>query len=197
MELPEMFVNRLPDKQYDIIYADPPWTYYLGDIDTPYDTMQFNEMALLDIRSITAPDCLLFLWTTSPCMDIAINLGKVWGFRYITVGYVWDKQQTTSGRYTLPQCEFCLILKHGRIPTKSTHKERQFVSSHKRAHSQKPDEVRESINKMWPRHRKIELFARGNPPPGWDFWGIEANMPFKESKSHYIPEQDNKWKLGL
>lgn len=192
-----MFVNRLPDKKYDIIYADPPWTYYLGDIDTPYDTMQFNEIALLDVRSIKNDDCLLFLWTTAPCMDIAINLGKVWGFKYITVGFVWDKQQTTSGRYTLPQCEFCLIFKHGRIPTKSVNNVRQFLSVHKREHSRKPDQVRQEIDRMWPDKRKIEMFARGNQPEGWDFWGIEANMPFKASKSAHVESNTGNLKLDL
>ena len=181
MELPAMFVSQFPDDKYDIIYADPPWAYYLGDMDTPYDTMMFNEVALLDVRGIAKPDCLLFMWTTSPCMDIAINLGKVWGFEYKTVAFVWDKQRTTNGRYTLPQCEHCIVFKNkgGRIPPKTSNCERQFVSAKRRQHSRKPDQVREAIDRMFPDKNKIELFARGGPVEGWTVWGIEANAPFK------------------
>jgi N6-adenosine-specific RNA methylase IME4 len=43
----------------------------------------------------------------------------------------------------------------------------------RRAHSQKPDEAYELIEKMYPDLPKIELFAR-YARPGWDVWGNEA-----------------------
>jgi N6-adenosine-specific RNA methylase IME4 len=43
----------------------------------------------------------------------------------------------------------------------------------RRAHSQKPEEVRDSIDRLYPDASKLELFARSERP-GWDAWGNEV-----------------------
>jgi N6-adenosine-specific RNA methylase IME4 len=40
-------------------------------------------------------------------------------------------------------------------------------------HSAKPAEIRDRITRMFPSHKKIELFAR-EVPDGWDAWGNEV-----------------------
>ena len=44
----------------------------------------------------------------------------------------------------------------------------------RREHSQKPDEVRSRIEKMFPNQSKIELFAR-QKSPDWAVWGDEVD----------------------
>jgi N6-adenosine-specific RNA methylase IME4 len=40
-------------------------------------------------------------------------------------------------------------------------------------HSRKPDEVHESINRLYPKATKLELFAR-RQYAGWEVWGNEV-----------------------
>ena len=127
------------------------------------------------VQSIIADDCLLFMWTSSPHLDQAIELGKAWGFQWSTIGFVWDKQRVNPGYYTMSQCELCLIFKRGKIPQPRGRRDiRQLVSELRGAHSAKPDEVRKRIEAMFPKQAKIELFAR-TKARGWDCWGDESS----------------------
>ena len=176
----------LPPGPYDIVYADPPWDYKgqlqhagAGSADTGgaarhYPTIALDGLKRLEVAPIAADDSLLFLWSTSPHLDQAIELGKAWGFAWATVAFVWDKVRVNPGFYTMSQCELCLVFKRGRIPApRGARNVRQLVSSRRGPHSAKPPEVRERIEAMFPRQRRLELFARA-ATPGWDSWGLDA-----------------------
>ena len=169
---------------FDIIYADPPWFYrekiHLDGYehsaaDYHYETMRDGDLGGIPVINIASDDCLLFLWATGPKMDTAITTGTAWGFKFITVGFVWEKKRTNAGHYTLSSTEFCLIFKHGRIPRpRGARNIRQFLSRSPREHSRKPYEIRQRIDQMFPKQRKIELFARGAVAPGWHAYGDEV-----------------------
>ena len=171
--------------KFDIIYADPPWDYKgqrqhsgsggsdTGGSDTHYGTMTLQDLKGMDIDRIAAEDCLLFMWVTSPHLDQGIDLLKAWGFQWATVGFVWDKQRVNPGFYTMSQCELCLIGKRGKIPQpRGARNVRQLVESMRQKHSQKPEEVRNRIDKMFPTQKKVELFAR-RKVRDWYAWGNE------------------------
>ncbi len=175
----------LPDKQYDIIYADPPWDYKgqlqhtgIGGRDSGgavlhYPTVPVSEMGEWDIPAICKGNCLLFMWSSSPHLPQAIELGSAWGFKWATVAFVWDKLAVNPGFYTMSQCELCLVFKRGKIPQpRGARNIRQLVRVKRTRHSEKPDAVRKRIEKMFPHHLKIELFARKHNP-GWDVWGLD------------------------
>ena len=174
-----------PDKKYDIIYADPAW--YApeakgftggGSIKRPYPCMTIKEIKELPVSNIAKENSLLFLWVISPDLPECISVGKAWGFDYITVAFIWEKQKTLYGNYTLPSCEMCLVFKKGKIPQpRGKRNVRQFLSVKRGRHSAKPKEVRERITEMFPTQSKIELFARPNWTDynrDWDFWGNEV-----------------------
>jgi len=191
----EMVYSKLPKKKFDIIYADPPW-HYNGKlqfdksskssdvidlkkkifISTPgfkYPTMKTTELMKIPIQDIAADDCILFMWTSNPHLAQAIELGKAWGFEYRTVAFVWNKMNHNPGKYTLSNCELCLLFKHGRIPTpRGARNVKQLVQSPRKKHSEKPIEVMEGIEKMFPHHKRIELFAK-NKTKGWESWGLD------------------------
>ena len=78
----------LPAEQYEVIYADPPWDYggkmqydkssikalnvgfertvFISAANFKYPTLTLKELKSLDISSIAADDCVLFMWTTGP-----------------------------------------------------------------------------------------------------------------------------------
>ena len=187
----------LPSKKYEIIYADPPWDYggkmqfdnsiikannkgferdiFLSAANFKYPTLTLKELMTLDINSISADDCVLFMWTTGPQMENSIKLAKGWGFEYKTIAFVWDKGIHHPGRYTLSQTEFVLACKKGKIPTpRGARNIRQLVSVKRGEHSEKPLEVIKGITDMFPRQAKIEIFAR-KKYIGWDNWGLEIS----------------------
>ena len=186
----------LPDSKYDILYMDPPWDYggkmqfdrsstaaekvnldkpiFISSASFKYPTLKMNDLHRLDIPSIAADDCLLFMWATNPHLDKAIDLGKKWGFEYKTVAFVWNKMVHNPGRYTMSYCELCLVFKKGKIPSpRGARNIKQLVESPRGKHSEKPSEVREGIHKMFPTQRKLELFSRVQVDD-WDAWGLES-----------------------
>ena len=178
---------ELPGERFDIIYADPPWDYKgqlqhagPGSQDTGgavrhYSTVTSSDLKRLDIQRIAAKDCLLFMWSTNPHLDQAIDLGKSWGFAWATVAFVWDKIRVNPGFYTLSQCELCLVFKRGKIPRpRGARNVRQLVQFKRGPHSTKPAEVRKRIDDMFPDQKRIELFAR-SLTKGWYSWGLEAS----------------------
>lgn len=186
---------QLPQKKYQVIYADPPWDYggkmqydkttiksenegfhkkiFLSSAEFKYPTLKLKQLKELDVAGIAAEDCLLFMWTTGPQMANSIELGEAWGFEYKTIAFVWDKMVHNPGRYTLSQTEFVLAFKKGKFPQpRGARNVRQFIQVHRGEHSVKPVEVIDGITKMFPEQEKIELFARNNYV-GWDNWGLE------------------------
>ena len=174
----------LPNKKYSVIYADPPWQYdsnrfLRGNVNKKYDVLTHEDLCQIPVSEISEDDCLLFLWVVSPRLPKCIEVGESWGFKYITIGFVWDKGVPMVGHYTLSETELCLIFKKGKIPKpRGARNMRQLIEARKGPHSVKPLEAKNRIQKMFPEQDKIELFAR----PGllkygdhnWDYWGDEV-----------------------
>jgi N6-adenosine-specific RNA methylase IME4 len=166
-------------KQYDIILADPPWEYKSHDhikkhIDEHYDTMTPVDLHNLDIKSIAKKDCVLYLWTTGPKMNEALELMNVWGFKYCTIAFVWDKQMHNMGFYSMSQVEYLLVGKRGKAPKRRKTNTYQFYSERRTKHSKKPEEFQSRIEEHWEPCEKIELFAR-RYRDDWDCIGNELN----------------------
>lgn len=179
---------------YDIIYADPPWHYrgreqfgFAGDVGVAaggavkqYETVDVDTLCTLPVAQIAAPDCLLYIWGTGPLLLTDVpQVIDAWGFEYATIAFVWYKEKTNPGYYTLSSAEFCAVAKRGRIPQpRGIRNARQWcdapevIIAERTAHSRKPPEVRDRIAAMHPTQRKIELFARDRVD-GWDGWGKE------------------------
>lgn len=180
-------IAPLPDKKYQIIYADPPWDYgntknpkgWWGRTEKHYESLSLKDLKGIDIRSISDKDCYLFLWVTSPFLEKGFDLIKSWGFKYATVGFVWVKTKNASdevrgdglGKYTLSNAEYCLIGRKGKY-WRNSKKVRQICLHKKAKHSKKPDEVRDRIVQLCGDIPRIELFAR-DKFEGWDAWGNE------------------------
>jgi N6-adenosine-specific RNA methylase IME4 len=172
--------------KYSIIYADPPWDYAgktqhtdgkfkegMSAIDH-YPTMTLDKLKELQVANICENSALLFLWTSSPHLPQALELMSAWGFTYSTIAFVWYKEKTNPGYYTLSECEICIVGKRGSIPKpRGSRKERQFLSELRGKHSEKPEEIRRRIEKMFPDQKKVELFARKSAE-GWAVWGNQV-----------------------
>jgi N6-adenosine-specific RNA methylase IME4 len=202
-DLPSLYPD-LPEKKYDIIYADPPWDYggkmqfdksgkkevninwnnniFISAANFKYPTLKTEEMMKIPINEIAKDDCLLFMWVTNPHLSQGIELGKAWGFAYKTVAFVWDKMNHNPGQYTLSYCELCLVFKRGKIPKpRGARNIKQLVREPRGEHSEKPLEVLKGIEQMFPTQERIELFAR-HKPEGWDVWGLDVREEYKKTQ---------------
>ena len=181
--------NTFPnERKYQIIYADPPWQYerssakLSNQCEAHYPVMSFGELQNLDINRIADKDCSLFLWTSNPMLPKAIALIEHWGFVYKTVFKVWRKVNNDGSNVMVPgwwsrsSTELLIVATKG-SPLKKykcvNHTEPQEYTSTRSVHSEKPDEIRESIENFMNVTHKIELFAR-KVVNGWDAWGLEV-----------------------
>jgi N6-adenosine-specific RNA methylase IME4 len=173
------------DKKYNIIYADPPWSYrdkaLAGNrgAGCKYPVMSTGDIAQLPINKITHDDCALFLWVTMPKLNECFDLIEKWGFTYKTCGFIWVKKNKKSnsnfmgmGRWTRANAELCLFATKGK-PKRVSASVRSVVESPIEAHSKKPDIIREKIVELMGDLPRIELFARQHAE-GWDCWGNEV-----------------------
>lgn len=86
------------DKKYNIIYADPPWSYKDKALarnrgcSCKYDVMTTNDICQLPIRNISTDDAICFMWATFPQIAEALKTLKEWGFAYKTAAFVWVKK---------------------------------------------------------------------------------------------------------
>lgn len=173
------------DKKYNIIYADPPWSYNDKKGNDPkmggitYNVMELKDICALPIDKLCSEDCILFLWVTMPMLKEGLEVIKAWGFKYKTCGFCWVKQNPKNdgiysglGHWTNGNAELCLLAKRGN-PKRINKNVKQIILSHRGRHSEKPPEARERIVNLLGDLPRIELFARQHAD-GWDCWGDEC-----------------------
>ncbi len=170
-------------KLYDIIYADPPWSYEHNPPQTTplnhYETMSLDEIKDIEIPS--RDNCILYLWAPAPILKRALIVLQVWGFKYKTC-MIWDKESYGIGYWSRVQHEILLIGTKGKVHPPPIEKRIRSIVRCKRkissqhlppTHSIKPQIFRNLIDDMFPDKEKIELFARGSSV-GWDVQGNEV-----------------------
>ncbi|MBQ9551385.1 MAG: DNA methyltransferase [Clostridia bacterium] len=180
-----------PDKQYSVIYADPPWSYQQqggpkgkrGTANAHYGTMSTNDICELPVKNLCGGGSALFMWATFPQIADAIRVMEAWGFRYKTAAFVWVKKNAKSGSnfwgmgaYTRANAEVCLLGVTPGFRAKDAikcHSVHQIIEAPIEAHSKKPDEARRRIVELMGDVPRIELFARCRAD-GWDAWGNEV-----------------------
>jgi N6-adenosine-specific RNA methylase IME4 len=185
----EPLFEPLPTEKFGVIYADPPWAYLWGTGKTGgrfaperhYPTLPTDEICALPVKAIRATNCALLLWATMPTLPDAIRVMTAWGFRYKTAAFVWVKTKkdggplSGQGSYTKSNAEIVLLGMRGHI--KAADKTVPQIVMHPRGkHSEKPAEVRTRIERLFGEQPRIELFARGQVPCGWQVWGNEAGQ---------------------
>lgn len=174
------------ENKYDIIYADPPWTYRDKALagqrgaECKYPVMSIEDLINLPVSQITADNCTLFMWVTFPLLRESFDVIKGWGFTYKTVGFVWVKQNKKAdslfwgmGNWTRSNPEICLIATKGK-PKRESASVHSVIMSHIEEHSKKPHEARTRIVELCGDLPRIELFAR-QKVNGWDCWGNEVH----------------------
>lgn len=181
-----------PNKKYQIIYADPPWSYNdqgcQGTMANHYKGMKINDICQLPVKNISDNNAILFIWATYPMLKEALQVIESWGFIYKSIAFQWLKLNRESGslfyglgHWTRGNTEPCLLATKGK-PKRISKGVFQIIEAPRSRHSAKPNRVRDEIIRLMGDLPRIELFAR--PPKdrlfedesykGWDLWGDEV-----------------------
>jgi N6-adenosine-specific RNA methylase IME4 len=172
-------------KRYGAILADPTWNFRTwsarGRGRSPErhyrSTLTHDEIKQLPINDLAAPDCVLFLWATWPCLITALETITAWGFVYKTLAFIYVKQTKGArlfsgcGYWTRSNSEPCLLATRGK-PKRLHADVPQAILEPRREHSRKPDCVRQRIERLVA-GPYLELFARSQRRR-WDAWGDEV-----------------------
>lgn len=182
-------------KKFDVIVADCPWPFHdslkMSDVkrgaQAQYDTMTMQEIQQLPVAKACNKDgAVLCLWVPSSLLQQGLDTMKAWGFEHKQT-YVWVKTKKEQkdinnclafgmGRLFRQTHELCLIginntKAYKRLKNKS---QRSVCLAPNLKHSAKPEDLQESLETMFPRTRKLELFAR-RLRPGWTCLGNEID----------------------
>lgn len=190
----------LPKKKFGLIYADPewrhePWSRETGmdrAADNHYPTSDLDTLMARDVASLAAPDSIFLLWVPVPMLIEAICILDAYGFACIERGedgflrpdktraryvssFAWDKVLAGTGYWNRSRHEILLVATRGNPVAPAMGEQLESLIVEKRgAHSAKPEQILDWIDRTWPTTAKIELNRRGPPRPGWDAWGNEA-----------------------
>lgn len=189
--------------RYGLIAADPPWHFKARtalktrnfdsarDAEKHYPTMGIDDIKALPVKAVAAKDAHLMLWTTGPCLPLAFDVIKAWGFKYSSVAFTWIKLRKTVdarqfrvvrlmesdlhvglGLTTRKNAEFCLLGRRGNAKRVSK-KVREVILESVREHSRKPEQFYERAVE-YAAGPYLEMFAR-QQRPGWDAWGNDTS----------------------
>src|SRR5215216_147245 len=170
----------LPQEEYDVLYIDPPWKYELGALrggpENHYAVMTNEEIIEKGVPA--AKNAVLFLWVTYPKTREAFDIIDAWGFEFKSE-MIWIKDKIGTGYYFRGQHEklyFCVKGDGLGVPAEAD-RPPSVLFAPRTEHSRKPSEVYDMIEKMFPRRKYIEMYARGSEHDerkGWKRWGLEA-----------------------
>jgi N6-adenosine-specific RNA methylase IME4 len=156
-----------------------------------YDTSALAELKAMApvIHALAAKDCALLYWTSGPFAEQAHEIIRGWDFEYKTWAFIWVKTKRGSGVLTLEElsprdlhwgmgyssranAEVVLLATRG-APMRLNNDVHQIVLAPAMAHSDKPEEVRRRIERLYP-GPYLELFGR-KPVDNWMVWGNEID----------------------
>jgi N6-adenosine-specific RNA methylase IME4 len=188
-------LKRRANGTYGAILIDPPWRFKnrTGKMAPEhrrlhrYETMTTEEIKSLPIREVAAPQSHLYLWTPNALLGEALQIMAAWGFTY-KGNLVWYKIRKDGGPdgrgvgfYFRNVTELILFGIRGGIRTRAPGRRQvNVISTRKREHSRKPDELYEIIEACSPAPY-LELFAR-HKRLGWTQWGNELGDAARHQK---------------
>lgn len=211
--------------KYDLIVADPPWSFEDGlhmssvkrGAESQYAVLDIEAIKNLKVSELTADNAVLALWVPSSLLQEGLDTMTSWGFRQ-TQTHIWVKIKNNPfekflkafkkrnngkviqgilsfvkllaselesfdfddilafgmGRLFRQTHEVCLLGVKGKayeaLESKS---ERSVHFDTNKKHSAKPETLQTRLEKMFPKAKKLEMFARRSRA-GWTCIGLEC-----------------------
>jgi site-specific DNA-methyltransferase (adenine-specific) len=165
--------------KFDIIYADPPWTFKpwtedggTGRLpDDKYPCLSLQELANMGnlVKQIAKPNSVLLMWGVWRDLPGCLKVMDAWGFKYKTNAFVWVKTAKKDGKYmwgtgyyTRSNTEFVLLGTRGSVLPRSSKGVHEIIAAPRGEHSRKPWQIYDRMNELYSPFTyrdRIELFA--------------------------------------
>lgn len=184
----EDLLKRVHGEHFSTILADPPWQFSnrTGKMAPEhkrlarYPTMTLQDIKELPVAQIAKEKSHLYLWVPNALVLEGLQVMEHWGFTYKTqlIWYKIRKDGGPDGRgvgfYFRNVTELVLFGIRGKMRTlKPGRTQVNILSTRKREHSRKPDEIYPLVESCSP-GPYLEMFAR-HPRKGWKQWGNEVD----------------------
>uniref|UniRef100_A0A2N9FZV4 N6-adenosine-methyltransferase MT-A70-like n=1 Tax=Fagus sylvatica TaxID=28930 RepID=A0A2N9FZV4_FAGSY len=180
-QMPDVLPPPKPLKRAEYcseVELDPPWDIHM---ELPYGTMADDEMRNLNVPALQTHG-LIFLWVTGRAMELGRECLELWGYKRIEE-IIWVKTNQLqriirtgrTGHWLNHSKEHCLVGIKG-SPEVNRNIDTDVIVAEVRETSRKPDEMYPMLERISPRTRKLELFARmHNTHAGWMSLGNQLN----------------------
>jgi N6-adenosine-specific RNA methylase IME4 len=176
-------IAALRQGQFGLIVADDNWDCWSRETgldrhaalaaSDAHTAEQMHERTK-DRFECAAADCLLAMWSTVQHHDIAMDLLRLRGFRYVS-HYVWGKDKIGHDSWNRNKHEVLLLGVRGKIPCPAPDQQwDSLIEAPVGEHSTKPDCFLEMLEQYFPTLPKIELNRSGPPRQGWSTFGTEV-----------------------
>ena len=185
-------MSSLPEKRYRTVVADPPWRIQTMGFtkmgfkpELPYPTMTQEQLLNMPVGLWAEEKSHLYLWTTNSKLGDALELAKVWGFKFNTL-ITWIKRHPPHyedrddysddhylglGRYYRTTTEHIVFAVRGGMDV--LHKDQpNFFHAPRGQHSEKPAAFYDMVERMSP-GPYLDVFAR-KQRFRWDTFGNES-----------------------
>jgi N6-adenosine-specific RNA methylase IME4 len=190
---------------YRVGCVDIPWAYEPdGDADKaahrgvlPYPTMTIAQACVFDdVGAIMHEVAVIWLWVTNFILVRGLHLPvlQAWGFEPKSL-LTWPKDEMGRGELLRGQTEHAVMAVRGKPIVESanltTLLKGPFHLVQKYAHSEKPIEFYDFVEKLCPAPRYCDLFSRYRHNDRWDCHGNEAPAASELSllAGHPVPLQ--------
>lgn len=174
---------------YDLILADPPWRQTKGgkkkvrpissgtELDYPVCSLNEIKEHLRQATSLCGDGgTILFLWTIDKYLFDAQRIAEELGYK-LHARMIWNKVTGIPAAFTVRYGhEYLLYMYKGKltpVATEERGKIHTVFTEKVQRHSQKPEISYEIINRLYPKSKKLELYAR-QEHEGYDVWGNEV-----------------------
>ena len=176
----------------ELIVCDPPWRYgrnaasngWRSSARRFYAALTEEELCSMRVGDHCADDAILLLWTVSSKIPAAIRIMESWSFSFRCVWQTWVKVGQNGkpvlglGKYSRSSTEFLLLgikNKVGRLLSPHANDVSGIIFGRRTGHSKKPPEALERIERRFTPCKRVELFCRGQPAPGWVGFGDQLD----------------------
>ena len=189
-----------PEGIYDLVVVDLPlrWTGYSakGEARSPQQKYRTMDVPAL-IRQLTpvfsrimAKDSAACFWVYGPRLPDTLRIATETGFTFKSELLVWQKitkagtPHIGTGKTTRKSCESAWLFTRGKgLPIRShsvrqaiiTEDLPQVIEARRRAHSEKPDEANEALERLFGNVRRLDMYSR-QQRPGWTSWGNDLQQ---------------------
>jgi N6-adenosine-specific RNA methylase IME4 len=183
-----------PEGTFDLVVVDLPlrWVAYSpkGEGRSPqryYPTTDVPALIRMKpmLDAVMAKNCAGCFWVYGPRLPDTLKVIEGWNFTYKSELLAWVKPGIGTGKTTRKVIENMWLATRGRGLPIRDHGVSQGVfteedlplaiEARRRAHSRKPDETYQALERLYGDVRRLDLFAR-HERPGWTSWGNEVDQ---------------------